>query len=392
MADGASLDIELEATRVRSAPVTSHRFRGRRWLRLVLVVVVLALVPVTYSYVTTILRPSRLTLSVSAVPKQGGSTLKARPKIAARTPIPTRVAHARTAGVVSEPPITGPPLPAPTALRPFESPGLSGEGQWHPAARLVDGVPAVYETELRPPGSGAPAGIAWMDTRILAARLYSGSNGSPGKGPWHYTAPILPVDAATVVAAFNGGFKMSDAEGGYYTQGTWVVPPRKRSATLVIYAQGTVALGAWGTAVRMTPEVVAVRQNLHLLVIDAHPAADAGVVSDWGATLGGVLSTWRSGLGVTRNGALVYVAGPNLYPLLLADLLIRAGAVRAMELDINPDWTVLATYQPSVVGGRATPANGASLIQGMTQGPWTFFEAWWARDFVTVSARSPTVP
>ena len=392
MAEGAFLDTELEDMAVRSARVTSPCLRGRRWLRLVLVVVVLAFVPVIYSYVTTVLRPSRLTLSVPAVSRQGGSIVKTLAKIAAMAPIPTRVAHARTAGVVSEPPVTGPPLPAPTALRLFDSPGLSGEGQWHPAGRLADGVPAIYETELRPPGSGAPAGVAWMDTRILAARLYSGSDGSPGKGRWHYTAPIRPLDAATVVAAFNGGFKVADAEGGYYTQGTWVVPPRKGSATLVIYAKGTVALGAWGTDVRMTPDVVSVRQNLHLLVIDAHPAADAGVVSDWGATLGGVSSTWRSGLGITRNGALVYVAGPDLYPLLLADLLIRAGAVRAMELDINPDWTVLATYQPSVAGGRATPANGASLIQGMTQGPWTFFEAWWARDFVTLSARSPTVP
>ena len=57
-----------------------------------------------------------------------------------------------------------------------------------------------------------------MDTRLLAARLYSGSK-SPGGGPYRYTAPIQPAQAATLIAAFNGGFMMPAAGGGYYTQG-----------------------------------------------------------------------------------------------------------------------------------------------------------------------------
>jgi len=61
--------------------------------------------------------------------------------------------------------------------------------------------------------------------------------------------------------------------------------------------------------------------------------------------------------------------------------------VRAMELDINPSWTVLATYDPIVAGGAATPLDGARLLPGMVQGPATFFEPWWARDFVTMSVR-----
>jgi Phosphodiester glycosidase len=231
-----------------------------------------------------------------------------------------------------------------------------------------------------------------MDTRVLSARLYSGSNESPGGGRWRYTAPIEPAAASRVVAAFNGGFKMPVAGGGYYTQGRWVVPPRRGAASLVIHADGTVGIGAWGSGARMGAGVVAVRQNLHLLVVDGRPASDAGVVADWGATVGGVSSTWRSGLGVTRNGALVYAAGPELDPLSLAQLLIRAGALRAMELDINPNWTVLATYSPATAHGPAAPSNGASLIEGMVQGPGTFFETWWARDFVTMSARTPTGP
>jgi hypothetical protein len=46
----------------------------------------------------------------------------------------------------------------------------------------------------------------------------------------------------------------------------------------------------------------------------------------------------RSGIGSTASGALVYVAGPALTARSLAESLQRAGAVRAMALDINPEW------------------------------------------------------
>jgi hypothetical protein len=60
--------------------------------------------------------------------------------------------------------------------------------------------------------------------------------------------------------------------------------------------------------------------------------------------------------------------------------------VRAMQLDINPAWPVFVTYDPPA-GGRAAPANGRKLLASTAQGPGTFFESWWARDFITMSAR-----
>lgn len=286
-------------------------------------------------------------------------------------------------------------LPPPGPLPPFVGTNPAG---WVPAGRTVDGVPAVYETSLVPPGGSAPAGIAWMDTKLLQARLYSGSE-SPGGGPYQYTAPIQPADAATLVAAFNGGFKMAVAGGGYYTEGQQVVPLQTGSASLVIYADGTVNVGAWGTDVTMTPNVVAVRQNLVPLVEGGSPTAAAQTPDweRWGATCGvssctgaGVENQWRSGAGVTADGALVYVTGPTLAPIQLAQLLVQAGVVRGMQLDINPDWTVLVTYAPTPPTAPATPTNGSKLVASTVQGPWTFFEPSWARDFVTMSARSFT--
>ena len=71
---------------------------------------------------------------------------------------------------------------------------------------------------------------------------------------------------------------------------------------------------------------------------------------------------WRSGLGVTANGALVYVGGPGLDIVDLANILVKAGAVRAMELDINTDWVNYSIYQPSTPTGAATATNGTLVV------------------------------
>jgi hypothetical protein len=290
----------------------------------------------------------------------------------------------------------GSALPTPAALAPFGSPAPTGEGAWSPVGRAVGGVRAVYQTTLVPPGGTQPAGIAWMDTRLLTARLYSGSK-SPGGGPYRFTAPIQPTQAATLVAAFNGGFIMNAAGGGYYTQGRTIDPLRPGAASLVIYADGSVDLGAWGSDVRMARNVVSVRQNLMPLVADGRPTPQAASThwQAWGSTCGaascaatvpGIEHQWRSGLGITADGTLVYAAGPALDPLQLAQLLVRAGAVRGMQLDINPDWPDFVSYAPRA-GALAAPSNGRRLLASTVQGPSTFFEAWWARDFITMSAR-----
>lgn len=313
-----------------------------------------------------------------------------------RPPATTTTTTPATTTSTSQPPKTPVPLSTPAPLIPFASPAPAGEGAWTTAGRPVGGIAAVYETALVPPGGTQAAGIAWMDTRLLSAQLYSGSK-SPGGGPYEFTAPVQPTQAATLVAAFNGGFIMNAAQGGYYTEGRTVVPLVAGAASLVIYANGSVTVGAWGTDVSMAPDVVAVRQNLVPLVAGGQPTAQATGPDwqAWGATCGatscsstvpGIENQWRSGAGVTADGALVYSAGPDLTPLQLAQLLVQAGVIRGMELDINPNWPVFAAYNPSTPNGLAAPSNGSSLQPSSVQSAATFFDPAWARDFVTMSA------
>ena len=174
------------------------------------------------------------------------------------------------------------------------------------------------------------------------------------------------------MTAFNGGFKMNDAHGGYYTEGRTIGPLRPGAASLVIYADGTMDLGAWGSDVTMTPQVASVRQNLAPLVAGRRSTVRAASANwrQWGSTCAAtscghgiprVEHQWRSGLGIAADGALIYAAGPDLDPLQLAQLLVRAGAVRGMELDINPAWPVFATYDPPP-GASAAPRTAASCF------------------------------
>jgi hypothetical protein len=309
-------------------------------------------------------------------PKVGGALPAGtihRPKTVTTLPAAATVAH----------------LPPPAPVVPLASPPIAGEGQWSPAGRLVDGVPAVYETVIRPSAihTSYVVGVAWMDPMLLKATLYSGSQ-IPGGGPFSHTAPVSAADSTSLVAAFNAGFLMSAANGGYYTDGRTIDPLRTGAASFVVYKDGSFALGAWGSDVSMTSSVVSVRQNLDLLVTNGQvaPTAYDANSAAWGASLGGNLYVWRSALGITANGALLYVGGPGLDIYNLANIMVHAGAVRAMELDINTDWVNYSTYQPATPSGPASAANGTELLPGMTGTPGRYFEPWWARDFITMSA------
>lgn len=304
--------------------------------------------------------------------------------------IPTPQAEPSAPGAGSGRTVVPAHLTPPAPVPPFVASPLAGEGAWRPVGRRVGGLPAVYQTFLRPDAvhTSLVAGVAWMDTKLLRAQLYSGSY-VPGGGPWQDTAPVSPSAAQSLVAAFNGGFRLKDAGGGYYSEGRMAAPLRDGAASIVIRKDGTITVGQWGRDATMTPDVAAVRQNLNLIVDNGRPVPglNGNDTSAWGLTLGNQVYVWRSGAGVTKDGALVYVGGPGLSITSLAGLLAQAGAVRAMELDINTDWVNLSVWTPPGPSDPATPTNGESLLPAMVGKPGRYFTPSWARDFVTMSAR-----
>jgi hypothetical protein len=179
----------------------------------------------------------------------------------------------------------------------------------------------------------------------------------PG-GTWPHPPYITPAELPSAVAAFNGGFRFRDAHGGFYLDGRTAVALRAGAASLVLYRNGGVNVGTWGSEVGMTPDVVAVLQNLVPMVDKGavSPSATYNDSSVWGSTLGAAVVVARSGIGVTADGAVVYVAGPALTARTLAESLQRAGAVRAMTLDINPEWVTFNFFS------HPDPADPSAVV------------------------------
>ena len=208
--------------------------------------------------------------------------------------------------------------------------------------------------------------------------LHNGSE-DPGLAAGRVKAgpAVRGAERSRLLAAFNGGFKLSAGAGGYEQEGHVAAALRRGLASLVIDRSGRARVGVWGHGVPARGEAVySVRQNLTPLVLNGKPtpaAADWGV---WGATLGGGEFVARSALGQGADGDLEYAASMSASPADLAVALTRAGARVAMELDINPEWVQLdVARRPggplrAAIGGQARPAN--QFLEG------------WARDFITV--------
>ena len=315
----------------------------------------------------------------------------------------TRLNPARTGG---QPPLssfgTGPTrlvipaaghLPAPVRLVSPAGPPLKDEGVWHVAGRTTTkGIPTVYVAFVRPDTQHTSyvAGVAWMDPTVLKAQLYSGSHIPGPNYQYRYTAPITWKASKNLVAVFNAGFRMQDANAGYYTDGHIIQPYslRNGAASVVIFKDGRITVGKWGRDATMAKDVASVRQNLNLIVDNSKLVSglNSNDTSQWGVTLGGTAYVWRSGLGVTKNGALVYIAGDALSIKTLANLFVLAGCKRAMELDINKDWVQYSTYK-APLGQAVSGGQGTSLLSTMIGPPSRYFTNWWARDFFSMSLR-----
>jgi len=303
----------------------------------------------------------------------------------------TRPASAPDTTALATTTTTLPPgLPAPSPVPLVVEPALAGEGDWQATGPLVHGLPAMYVAQFRADDiyTSQITSAVWIDPKLLRLELVPGST-EPG-GAWAHPPYVTPSELPRLVAAFNGGFRFQDARGGIYLEGRAGVPLVPGAASFVIYKDGRVNIGDWGTEVSMSPAVQSVLQNVVLLVDHGHLAPSATYTDNaiWGYTLGGGYVVPRSGIGVTADGALVYVAGPALTAKSLAESLQRAGAVRAMTLDINPEWVTFNFYAHAA--GQPGEVTGSKLYPEMQRPSDRYLPpVWEARDFFEVQLPAP---
>ncbi len=254
--------------------------------------------------------------------------------------------------------VVGGPAPVCASTVPSSSPARSRAlcSPWHrldPWSRVA----TVFATSFHPPSSaaGVVAYATWMRTSTSILALYPGYLG-PGATPLSRGPEMVPPPArARLLATFNSGFYEADGPAGFYVHHTLYFPMIKGLATVVRFTSGVVDVRSWTGGPRPGSNVVMARQNLPLLVARSRPTALAANNAAWGLTLHGVAAVWRTALGVDAAGNLVYAAASDQTSASLAALMVELHCVRAMELDINPEWPIFVAY-----GGPG--AAGASLV------------------------------
>ena len=317
-----------------------------------LAVVVVLLAPVVYSYTTTMMRPSSLPLWPRSVewlrahhgnwivdevehyyyswkaPGKGGPQLRSLPKVG------ISVTSGNRHSALSPPRIT--PL--------FDHP-LAGEGVWRGTGPLVDGRPPVmlstFRTEVDYPR--IVAYVAWFDHTRSSVAWYPGRY-EPPQAPVRGPMSVPTGQRWRLLATFNGGFIYRDGSNGSSIGGKQYEPLKRGLATLIGYSDGRVDVTTWTGGPVAGAQVAFARQSLPLILDHGRLNPALNDSSQWGYTLGNAVRVWRTGVGIDRHGNLIYAAADYQTVVTLAQILQRAGAVRAMQLDINPEWPTLITY------------------------------------------------
>jgi len=265
--------------------------------------------------------------------------------------------------------------PAPVSSALLVTEPAQPESTWKPVASIA-GRPAAW-IALR---SGVT--LLRFDQRLVHLTLHAGSGEPRGQG-WTYGDHIGASEIHRVLAAFNGGFKFSYGSVGFVADGRAAVALTAGLGSIVTYRNGTTDIGAWQEGVpAREPGVVSVLQNLHLLVEHgvAAPTVHDCIEGCWGGTLGGGPYVARSALGITSEAQLVWAAGESLSPSMIAQALVGAGVVRAVELDINPEWVAGYLY----IHHRGVP-SAVPVVPGQLGIPGRFL-APYSRDFFTILA------
>jgi hypothetical protein len=257
-----------------------------------------------------------------------------------------------TTSVNPTPSPTPTPKPTPTIPPPQGAPGA-----WVTAVER-NGRPEIQTQTIA--AGGSTVVVMRTDAPTTKLVLHAGYE-DPGGTGWPNGPAISDAEKATLLAAFNGGFRLNLGLGGFEAAGRVGAAISPGFATVVTYADGTSAIGTWGTEVpNPYKKVVSVRQNLTMLVDNGQPAANIDEYSPWGATLGGGFAVARSGLGIDKYGNLLWAGSSYATPRAIATALIQSGAVRAMQLDINPMWVTGFTFpnaysQVVVLPGQYNP-------------------------------------
>ncbi len=251
---------------------------------------------------------------------------------------------------------------------------LSGEGIWrnHPLSLFpnqeVMAVTFVRSDPQRPYSITTLAQIDMSQMKlgsVAGTQQPGGPVGKPGPG----VVPKDVVNSGKLVAAFDGGFQYKDGAFGMIVGNTTYLPLKNDLGTLVGYKDGSLKIVDY-QGQPFGNDIDFIRQNCPMLIDNgAITVTNQRDKEFWGRLAAGTVDiyTWRSGIGLTAKGNLIFAVGNNLTPLTLAAALKSAGAVNAIQLDINPIWVRFNIFEPSGLGKYTSTTLTKDLQDGSKQ-------------------------
>jgi hypothetical protein len=261
---------------------------------------------------------------------------------------------------------------------------LKNEGVWEPTKIVVNGQVAVRIARVRPDAihTSFMDTLVWMDPKLLAFQEIPGTLEPAGNYP-HGTGRVPLKLRKFYMLGINGGYKTVNMHGGFIYKGSTVIPMRDHMATLITYPDGSVNVADWNVDA-VKSGYTSARQNLPMLVENGKSRVISNTDPQWGSlstgTSSGANYVWRSAIGVQADGSVIHLVGPSLNAQSMADLMVRAGAVRAMALDMNNGWASSFLYGPYLPGQPVDP----QITKEVTR-----FWNTSTRDFLAVFAKSP---
>ncbi len=299
-------------------------------------------------------------------PAKGGPTLTSLPKVGVA---------AAEGGEEAEPKR----LYRPPRVKPLIRPALPGEGVWKPAAAHAGRRPPVLLTTFRsdPEYPQFVAGIAWINANRTHLEYVPGTAEPPEPLEHRGSGEVPPELRDGLVATFNGGFPLETSNAGLIYRGQVIETMVNGIATIVEYRDGRIDIVRWHQGERAPKNVWFAKQNLPPIIYAGKLNPNLSDGPEWGETVNNATRVWRSGLGIDAHGNLLYAAANYQTVESLAKVLKVAGAVRALELDINEDWTTFITYRHP---GALEPSN---LLPEMFRSPDRYLEPD-ERDFFAV--------
>lgn len=252
-----------------------------------------------------------------------------------------------------------------------------GDGIWVPMPEVdyPENPVRMYKTLLHPDKqrSWAELFVVAIDLRQTEIHMVPGTREPVATEEEALTLDrpgrVLPEHEATVIAAFNGGFKTEHGRYGMKFYDTLIVRPREDVCTVARYQDNTMRIASWEKLReseadmswwRQTPGCMYEDNELHAMLRD-------GLVKRWGATLDGETVIRRSAIGISADGNILYVGISNHTTApAIATGMNHAGSVTVAQLDINYSYPKFITFQKSAApeGDDAADPDSVEAASG----------------------------